>query len=111
MVRCRVRSHNEDHIGVTQVHPVICHCTAPERLCQSRYSCGVSYTGLMFYINETPGAKEFLHEVAFLVVHGRAAYMGYAVGPVYDKILFNGDFSAVRLLLLDLRLGHDLERP
>jgi len=106
MVRGRVRAHNEDYIGVTKIHPMVCHCTASERLCQSRNSCGVSYSGLMFYIDKTPRADKFLHKVAFLVVHRGAADMGDALGPVYNKILLHIDFRAVRFLIFDRRLRH-----
>jgi hypothetical protein len=47
-----VAAHDEDTITVLEVDPVIGHCAAPERLCQSRNSCAVSYTGLVFNPNE-----------------------------------------------------------
>ena len=104
VVRCRVAPHDEDDIGILNIDPVVRHCTASERLSQSRYSCGVSDSGLVFYIDQTPGPQQLLEHVALFVVQGRASDMGNAVGPVDHKLLFHLLFSAVRLLFLSLSI-------
>jgi len=48
-----VASHDQDHIRIAEVDPVIRHCAASERLCQSRYSWAVSDPGLVFNIDQT----------------------------------------------------------
>jgi len=48
-----VASHDEDHVTVLEIDPVIRHCAASERLSQSRYSRAVSDPGLVFNIDQT----------------------------------------------------------
>jgi len=52
VIGSRIASHDKKYITVFKIIPVIGHCAASERLCQSRYSWAVSDTGLMFYINK-----------------------------------------------------------
>ena len=47
-----VGPHDQDYVCVLEVNPVVRHCTASERLCQSRNSCAVSNAGLMFDIHQ-----------------------------------------------------------
>ena len=47
-----IAAHHHNYISISDVYPVVCHCTATKRLCQSRYRCGVSYSGLVFYVDE-----------------------------------------------------------
>ena len=109
MVRGRVAAHYQDYICVANIDPVIRHCTASERLSQSRYSSGVSDPRLVFYIHQAPGPEHLLEHIAFLVVQGRAAHMGDRVGPVYDKVLLDLFFGAVRLFFLYLGFRRELE--
>ena len=111
VVRCGIAPHNEDNIGIANIDPVIRHCTAPERLSQSRYSCGVSDSSLVFYIYQAPGPHQFLEHVALFVVQGRAPHMGDAVGPVHDEVLFNIFFRAVGRFFFYLGFRGDLEGP
>jgi hypothetical protein len=82
MVLRRVGSHNENAVTVSNVDPVVGHCAAPERLCQSRNRSAVSDTGLVFDIDQTQGAHEGLNQPAFLIVQGRASHTGDAQGAV-----------------------------
>ena len=38
--------------AILEIYPVVRHCTASERLCQSRNCCAVSNAGLMFNIHQ-----------------------------------------------------------
>jgi hypothetical protein len=55
-----VAPHAQNAITVGDVNPVIGHCTAPERLCQSRNSGAVSDTGLVFYVYQAERAHHGL---------------------------------------------------
>ena len=68
-----VRADNHNTIAVFKVNKVIGHCASTERLCQSRYCRGMSYTGLVFYINETEGPHCLAEEVALFIVQSCAA--------------------------------------
>jgi len=48
-----VASLNQDAIAVLNVDPMVGHCAASERLCQSRYSRGVSDARLMVDLNQS----------------------------------------------------------
>ena len=65
---------------------MIRHCAATERLCQSRYRCGMSEPCLMLYMHHSPGAHQLLYEIALLIVQGRTPHMGDAVGPVHNDV-------------------------
>ncbi len=52
MVFGRIRTHDQDDVTVLEVDPVIRHSSSAERLCQSRYSSGVSYTSLVLKIEQ-----------------------------------------------------------
>ena len=52
MVLGNIATHIKDDISISEINIMVCHCAATERLCQSRYSGAVSYTGLMFNIDE-----------------------------------------------------------
>ena len=99
MVLCRICAHYEDYVSVPDIDPVVRHCTASERLSQSRYSRGVSDTRLVFYIHQAPGPEHLLEQVALLVVEGRAAHMGNGIRPVDREVLLDLLFGPVRLLL------------
>jgi len=53
MVFCYIAAHIEYDICIPEIDVMVRHCAASERLSQSRYSGAVSYTGLMFDIDET----------------------------------------------------------
>jgi hypothetical protein len=53
MVGSGVAPHDQNHISILKINPVVGHCAASERLCQSRYSWAVSDTGLVFDIDQT----------------------------------------------------------
>ena len=67
MVFGSIAAHDQEAITVFQIHVVIGHCAAPERLCQSRNSGAVSNPGLMVQINDAQGphhrvqAPDFFH--------------------------------------------------
>jgi hypothetical protein len=48
-----IAPHYQDAIAVADVNPMVGHCAASERLCQSRNCSAVSDTGLVFNVNET----------------------------------------------------------
>ena len=52
MVLSHITTHVQNHIGVSKIDIMIGHCTASERLSQSRYRGAVSDTSLMFDIND-----------------------------------------------------------
>ena len=53
VVFSNIAAHIQNDVSISEINVMVCHCTATERLCQSRYSCAVSYTGLMFNIDKT----------------------------------------------------------
>ena len=63
-----IASHNQDAIAVADVNPVVGHCAASERLCQSRNSGAVSDTGLVFNVDQTQGPHHRLQRPALFVV-------------------------------------------
>ena len=75
VVFSRIGAHDQNAVTVSNVDPVIGHCAASERLCQSRNSGAVSDTGLMFNINQPQGPHHGLNEPAFLIVQGRASHI------------------------------------
>ena len=52
MVLSHITTHVQNHIGISKIDIMIGHCTASERLSQSRYRGAVSDTGLMFNVDE-----------------------------------------------------------
>ncbi len=48
-----ISPHIKDDIRVSKIDKMIGHCTASERLSQSRYSSAVSDTGLVLNVDET----------------------------------------------------------
>ena len=106
MVLGRVGPHDQDDVSVLDVDPVVRHCTASKRLCQSRYSCAVSDARLVFDVHQAQGPEKFLVQVALFVVHGGAADRGHAHGPVDDGGHFLLHLDATSLFLdLDLAGG------
>ncbi len=83
----RIGTHDEDTVTVSDIDPVIGHCAASERLCQSRNSGAVSDTGLVFDIDQTQGPHHGLQEPAFLIVKGGTSHTGKAGGAV-DHLTF-----------------------
>ncbi len=73
MVLGNIAAHIQNNIGVSEIDIMVCHGAATERLCQSRNSCAVSYTGLMFDIDKAERSQEFLVKPAFFIVHRCAA--------------------------------------
>jgi hypothetical protein len=69
-----IAAHVEYYIRIAEIDVMVCHCAASERLCQSRYRGAVSYSGLVFDIDETESPEHLLIEPAFLVVQRRTAY-------------------------------------
>ena len=69
-----IAAHNKNHIGIFNVNPVVCHCTASERLCQSRNSGAVSGARLMIHIDYARAAQGLMHQGAFLIGGMRGAH-------------------------------------
>jgi len=71
---------------------------------------GVSYPRLVFDVHQAQAAQEFLVDVAFLVVHRRAAHRGDGVRPVHRLAFFvlcmNEASRAVLMLLAILSSAH-----
>ncbi len=65
-----VGTHNQDHISITDVRPVVGHSSAPETLRQTGDGGGMSYPGLSFRVYYTEGTIHFGDEVTFLVIVG-----------------------------------------
>ena len=82
MVCGSIAAHDQDNITVFEVDPVIGHCAAPERLCQSRNSGAVSYSGLVFDVNEPKRPHHRLQRPAFLVVQGGASDVSNGLNSV-----------------------------
>jgi hypothetical protein len=53
MILSYITAHVQNNISITKINIMVRHCATTERLCQSRYSCAVSYTGLVLYPDET----------------------------------------------------------
>ena len=53
MVFGDIARHIKDDISISEIDIMIGHCTASERLSQSRYSSAVSDTGLVLNVDET----------------------------------------------------------
>ena len=88
----RVRSIDQDHVGVLEVNPVIGHGTPPKCCGQTGHRGGVSYACLVFDVHQAQGAGQLDGEVALLVVVGRAAQEGDRLGAV------DGHTIGIRLL-------------
>jgi hypothetical protein len=88
MVFGSIAAHNQNTITVLNIIPVVGHRTASERLSQSRNSCAVSDTGLMFEVYDTLGAHECVHCVTFFVVQRGGAEGGNTHVTVDDLALF-----------------------
>jgi hypothetical protein len=82
MVFRRVASHGQDAITVSDIDPVVGHCAASERLCQSRNCCAVSDTGLMFDVDKAERPHHGLQQPAFLIVKGCAPDVCDTIGTV-----------------------------
>jgi hypothetical protein len=102
MVFGRVASHHQHYVSILEIYPVIRHCTATIRLSQSRNSCGVSYSGLMFYIDKPKGTEPFLEDITFFIIKCSTAHVGNGISPVNRELFFDVLFCAVRLFFLDL---------
>jgi hypothetical protein len=53
VVFSHIATHIQNDIGISKIDIMIGHCTASERLSQSRYSSAVSDTGLVLNVDET----------------------------------------------------------
>src|SRR4030042_3812350 len=82
MVFSNIATHIQNNISITKINIMVCHCTATERLCQSRYSCAVSYAGLMFDIDEAERPEELLKQPAFFIIQSCAAYRSYSISSI-----------------------------
>ncbi len=82
-----IASLNEDAIAVLNIDPVVGHCATSERLCQSRYSWGVSDAGLMVDINQAHGPRHGGDGPAFLVVHIGTAHVGDGFQAIHHLTL------------------------
>ncbi len=94
MIAGRVAAHYQNTVTVAEIDPVIGHCTASKRLCQSRYSCAVSYPGLVLDVDETQAPEEFLIDETLFIVHGSAADRGNGLGAVDGFTLGIGSLEA-----------------
>jgi len=52
MIFCGIAAHDQDTVTVLNINPVIGHCTASERLSQSRNRGRVSDPGLMIELHQ-----------------------------------------------------------
>jgi hypothetical protein len=52
VVLSHITTHVQNNISISKIDVMIGHCTASERLSQSRYRGAVSDTGLMFDIDD-----------------------------------------------------------
>ena len=102
MVFCYIAAHIKDYISIAEINIMVCHGAASERLCQSRYSGAVSYSGLVLDIDEAESPEHLLIKPALLIVERCTAYGGDSVSPVHSlavRILFN---EALVAALLDI---------
>ena len=67
MMFCGIAADNKHCIGIFDINPVVRHCTASERLCQSRNSGAVSDPCLVVHIDNTQAAHGLMNDGAFLV--------------------------------------------
>ena len=74
MVLSNIPTHVQDNIGISKIDIMIGHCTASERLSQSRYSGAVSDTGLVLDIDYAERPEEFCVQPALLIVEGCASH-------------------------------------
>ncbi len=110
MVCGSIAAHDKDNITVLEVDPVIGHCAAPERLCQSRNSGAVSYSGLVFDVHQPQGPHHGLQRPAFLVVQGRASDVGNGLNSV-NHLAFVVLFDEIRVSRGLDSLGYLRESP
>ena len=82
MILGDIATHVENDIGIPEINIMIGHCTASERLCQSRYSRAVSDTGLVFNVNQSQRSEKLLVKPAFFVIQSGAAYRGNPIRAV-----------------------------
>jgi hypothetical protein len=73
MIFSSIAAHDENTITVFNIDPVIGHCAASERLCQSRNSGAMSDTSLMFDVSDAYRPYQCLVYPAFFIVHGGTA--------------------------------------
>ena len=62
-LRTRIAAHNENDIGVLDIHPVAGHHPSTKPLFQSRHSGGVSEAGLMLKIDNAEPPHQFANQV------------------------------------------------
>lgn len=68
MVFSGIRTHDQDDIRIADIDPVIGHRAASEGGRQTGNRCGVSNSGLVFYIDQSPTSQQLLKEVALFVI-------------------------------------------
>jgi hypothetical protein len=68
VVLCRIGTYGHHDIGVGNIIPVVGHGTASERFRQTGDSSGMSYTGVVFQVDDTQGSHHLREQVALFVV-------------------------------------------
>jgi hypothetical protein len=68
-----VRTFNDDDVGVLQILLKGGCAASSEGRPQTGDRCGVSYTGLIFYLDDAQSGEELLDNVIFLVVESGPA--------------------------------------
>ncbi len=87
MIFRSIAALNEYDIAVLNIYPVVGHRATSERLCQSRYSGGVSNPGLMVNINKSERPGHSGDEPALLIVNVGASHMGDVFNAI-DHLAF-----------------------
>ena len=105
-----IASHDEDAVRILEIDPVIGHCTASERLCQSRNSSAVSNTCLMIKMDESQPPYGLVHHGTFFVVHDGAAEMEHGFHTVDFLLLVVEPLEILVAGILDV-LGQLLKGP
>ena len=83
MVFGGIAPHDENGIRVLDVDPVVGHCAASERLCQSRNRGAVSDAGLVVHVKNPQAPQELMGKGAFLIVHLGCAQLKNGVDAVH----------------------------
>ena len=87
MVGRRIGTHDQNAVGILDVHPMIRHRASSERLSQSRYRGAVSDARLVFYVHQSQRPHHALKQPALLIVQRGRAHMGDLFGAVYAQPL------------------------
>jgi len=64
----RIGANHEDAVAIGNIIPVIGHYPTTDAFRQTGDSGGMSETGVVLYIDQTEGSREFDEEVTLLIV-------------------------------------------